>query len=140
MCLFRVGNFRGLTTSSARLPTLFLLSPFECINQYRVFHLRECLALLAITRQRFFFFFPCLEIVQLYWISSNGTEPTQQSPNEVFLFQSCTHTHEMRCSLYICNVMHHCMSMSCHICDECHMGNLTQTFLPCFMENYITCI
>ena len=30
--------------------------------------------------------------------------------------------------LCICNVMHHCMSMSCHICDECHMDNLSHAF------------
>ena len=27
----------------------------------------------------------------------------------------------------ICNVMHHCMSMSCHICNECHMDNINHT-------------
>ena len=57
------------------------------------------------------------------------------------LVRSPVINHHMRClistmhsnplnvmSPCICNVMRHCMSMSCHICDECHMDNLIHTF------------
>ena len=34
----------------------------------------------------------------------------------------------MQCFPCIYNVMHHCMLMSCHICNECHMDNINHTF------------
>ena len=89
------GSHRRLRTPSNTFWT-FTVRVSEPIQ---VFHSREYLALLIITRHNFL--------------------------NEMF---PCTHTHEMRCFPCICNVMHHCMSMSCHICDECHMDNLIHTF------------
>ena len=124
MCLFRAANFRDLTVGSARLPTLFRLSPLECMNQYRVFHPRKCLSLLAITQHKFFYHFiqqcDSLDFVQRYRAHSLIT-------NVVFDFNHVLTP--MKCDVpCICNVMHHCMSMSCHICDECHMDNLILTF------------
>ena len=65
--------------------------------------------------------------MQLCWTSSNDTEPTHQSPNAVLIITM--HSHPLNAMfLCICNVMHHCMSMPCHICNEWHMDNIIHTF------------
>ena len=66
MCLLWAVNFRGLTVGSTHLPTFFGLSLLECMNQYRVFHPRECLAILAITRHKFFYFIQQCDYVELH--------------------------------------------------------------------------
>ena len=119
-----VENFRGLTASSARLPTLFGLSPLECMNQYQVFHPKECLALLAITRYKFFYFMQQWDSVRF---SSTILSPLINHQMRCLISTIPSHPWNAM-SLCICNVMHHCMSMSCHICDECHMDNLIHTF------------
>ena len=36
-----------------------------------------------------------------------------------------------------CHMMHHCMSIPCHIYDECYMDNSTYAYHQCIMNNYI---
>ena len=94
--LYFVGNeFSG---SHCRLRT-----PFDTFwtftvgvsKPFRVFHPRENLALLAITRHKFSL--PFHATVRLCWTSSNGTKPTQSITKHSVDFQPCTHTHSMRC-------------------------------------------
>ena len=90
-----------------------------------VFHPREYLAFLAITRHKFFYHFiqPCNSV----GLRPTVPSPPNKSPKVALIFQPCTHTHVMRCFPCICNVMHHCMLMSCLICNACHMDNLNHT-------------
>ena len=46
------------------------------------------------------------------------TEPTQLTPNTVSIYQPCTHTHEMRCFLSICNGKKPLPVISCYMFNE----------------------
>ena len=104
---------------SARLPTLFGLSPLDVFEPVRVFHPRENLALLEITHHMFF---SMLCNRQLCWTSSNSTEPTHQSPSMMI-----DHNHVL--TPIPCDVpvhMQYNMSLhfiSCHMHNECYMDN-----------------
>ena len=75
--------------------------------------------------------------MRLCWTLSHLPSPPNQTPNAVSIYQPCTHTHEMRCFPCICNVMHHCLFIPCHIYDECYMDNSTHAYHQCIMNNYI---
>ena len=95
----------------------------EC-EPVRIFHPREYLALLAITQHKFL---PFYSTVRLFWTSSNYTELTHQSPIVVLILNHAFTP--MKCDVPVqCNVIYHYMSMSCHVCIECHMDNLFHTF------------
>ena len=74
-----LGSYRRLRTSFNTFWT-FIVRMFEPIW---VFHLREYLTLLTITRHKFL---PIYSTVRSCLTLSNGTKPTHQSPNEVIYF------------------------------------------------------
>ena len=79
ICFLWAANFRGLTAGSTRLPTLFGLSPLECLNQ-------SGLSPEGVSSPSCYYptqVLPFYSTVRLYWTSSNGTELTHQSPSEV---------------------------------------------------------
>ena len=103
--------------------TLFGLSSLECNEPVtRSFTRGSAYPFLLLLDTSFLFH----ATVRIYWISSNGTEPTHQLPNVVLILTM--HSHPLNAMFQcICNVMHHYMSMSCHICNESHMDNINHT-------------
>ena len=119
MCLF-VGS--GFLVSHRRLRKLrhfYDLSPIGTMSDHnwQVFHPRGDLSLLIDTWH--IFSVSCNRATLLNVVPF--TESTQSNINAVSIYQPCTHTHEMRCFPCICNVMHHCMSIPCHMYNEHYM-------------------
>ena len=106
LCLLWVMDFWE-SHHRLRIPsTLFGFSPSECSKAVRVFHLRECLALLVITRHMFF-------------VSCNretiGLRPTVPSPlikSSISLFDLNHAPTPMKCNVPVhmqCNTPLHVM-------------------------------
>ena len=80
-------------------------------------------------------YFPFHATVRLCWTLSHLPSPPNQTPNAMSTYQPCTHTHEMRCFLCICNAK--CHYMFSHV--TCLMN--TTIYSPYFMssikDNYI---
>ena len=109
-CVFLwVANFGGPTSGFIRLPTLLrhFTAGIMSNHNWRVFHPRGCLSLLANTR--LIFYLPHYSIVRLYWTSSHLTEPTQSNTKRS-VDSSTIHSHPFNVmSPCICNAMRHCM-------------------------------
>ena len=123
-CVFCRQRIFGVPPQLRMPSNTFWTFTFEVFELVWVFHPREYLALLVLTRHKFLQFH---SIVRLCWTSSNGIEPTHQSPIVVLIstMHSCPLNVMFTC---ICNVVYHCMSMPCHICNECHIDILSHTF------------
>ena len=135
MCLF-VGSGFLVSHSRLRKPKHFnslSLSGTMSNHNWRVFHPRGDLSLLTDTRH--IFSVSCNHATLLDVVPF--TEPTQSTLNAVSIYQPCTHTHEIRCFSCIYNMMHHCMSIPCHIYDECYTDNSTHAYHQCILNNYI---
>ena len=94
---------------------LFGLPPSECSKPVWVFHLRECLTLLAMPDTSFRFMQLC---------DSVGLRPTVQSPlikSPILVFDPNHAPTPMKC-----DVPKHmrCKLMPCPTCNECHMDNI----------------
>ena len=118
MCLLWVGNFRGLTTGFTCLPTLsraFTVGHI-CITKILGLSPKGVSIPAYYYPTHVFTFHVCnretlLEVVQQY-------RAHHQTPNAMLIHTMHSHPyHEI--SFHKCNVTHHCMSILCHIYDEC---------------------
>ena len=97
-CVFcEATNFRGLTAGFRTPSNTFWTFTMGVFDPVRVFHPRENLALLAITRHKFSFTIPCNCATLLDFVQR--TKSTQSITKHSVDFQPCTHTHSMRCPL-----------------------------------------
>ena len=119
---YRQRIFRVSPQDFACLPTLFGLSPLECMNQ-------SSLSPKGMSNPSCYYppnVFPCYATMRLCWTSSNGTEPTHQSPSMVI-----DHNHALtpiQCDVPVhmqCNAPLHVIS--CHVYHEFYMDNSNYT-------------
>ena len=100
----------------------FLDSTVGVYEPVQAFHPRGCRTLLASTHHTFF---PCYVTVRLCWTSSNGTEPTHQSPSMVIDHNHALTPIQCNVSLHMHNTSLHVIS--CHMYNECYMDNSNHT-------------
>ena len=101
-------DFRGLTAGLANLALsrTFTVGSICLTKNSQVFHLRGNLSLLATTQhtisvpERFLFLYAT---VRLNPDVVPFLEPAQSTPYAVSIYNHCTHTHVMRCSVHLCN-------------------------------------
>ena len=122
-CLLWVANFQGLTAGFARLPTLSRAFTVRhiCITKNTEAFTRGGISIPACYYPTHVFTFhvcnheTLLDFVQLY-------QAHHQTPNAVLIHTMHSHPCHV-ISVHKCNATCHCMSILCHIYDECYMDN-----------------
>ena len=128
-CVFLwVANFRGLTASFARLPTLsraFTVGHI-CITKNTGSFTRGVIFPCLLLPDTYFHFHVCNRATLLYVVPQYRVH--HQTPNAMLIHIMHSHPFHVM-SPCICNAMCYFMPILCHIYDECYMDNSTTNYI-----------